>query len=117
MLKFFIDQKAFQIFFFYYFEYWNYLDPNYTPPFCVPYSKNACETLAGKRGLKFETSTYATKGCYTYETGEYSKTIYYGTGGSEDDMKAKPTKDGQIRPVGYDCKSGNSFLFICGNLC
>ena len=52
---------------------------------------------------------WETKGCYAYEEGEYAGMIYYGTGGSELDMKETPVSQ-KYRPSGYDCDLGNMEL-------
>ena len=49
---------------------------------------------------------WETKGCFAYEEGEYAGTIYYGTGGSELDLKENPVSP-KYRPFGHDCNLGN----------
>jgi len=75
---------------------------------CEPYSKERCEEVAnamgfelGGKGYEFA-GDYNTKGCYGYEDGHYAKRMYYGEGGTEDEMKEIPDKP-KIRPDGYDC--------------
>jgi len=80
---------------------------------CVPYSKNACRDAATRLGLKLGGSgktfegNYVTKGCYAYtnENKKYKGKVYYGTGGSDTEMKKAATGSGQYRPKGYDCLS------------
>ena len=78
--------------------------------FCVPYSIQACLDAIYRLGLKkggagysFE-GDYSVKGCYAYVGihSTYPDMAFYGTGGTEDQMKAlinHPT----FRPIGYDC--------------
>ena len=75
---------------------------------CDTYSLEACE-YAGKRlGLQLGGIGYAfsgdydAKGCYTYDSGEYHGMIFYGTGGSEDEMKLIPPRP-KYRPQIFDC--------------
>jgi len=78
------------------------------PKVCIPYSKEACEAAANSLGLEKGygnynfAGSYGTKGCYAYETGNYAGVAFYGTGGSEDNMKVE-LNDPQYRPVGHDC--------------
>ena len=58
---------------------------------------------------------YVTKGCYAYtnENKKFKGQVYYGTGGSVEEMKKTPTKSHQYRPKGYDCLSdGKSQISI-----
>ena len=81
---------------------------------CVPYSKEACEDAVerlglqkGGKGFNFVDNNFATKGCYSYENGNYANIAYYGSGGSEQQM-ATQLNSPKYRPAGYDCsKSGN----------
>lgn len=59
-------------------------------------------------GLKLSVGAYVPKGCYAYNNGKYPGIIYYGTGGSEDQIRGALGYDYLFRPPGYDCKSGNS---------
>ena len=55
----------------------------------------------GGNGYSFS-GDYATKGCYAYDSGNNANMAFYGTGGTDDEMKntlASP----QYRPKGYDC--------------
>ena len=77
---------------------------------CIPDSEKACldaiNSLGleqGGRGYAFS-GDYSTKGCYAYEAEDtkYANMAFYGTGGSEDEMKtilAKP----QYRPLIHNC--------------
>ena len=58
-------------------------------------------------GKTFESDDYVTKGCYHYEEGTYKDKIYYGTGGKLEANKKDPSKPGQSRPAGIDCKTSN----------
>ena len=69
---------------------------------------SACKIAGEILGKVFTKGAYTTYGCYHYETGTYSKKIYFGTNGTLDQNKDTPTKPGQIRPVGIDCKTGVS---------
>ena len=84
--------------------------PKYRPsgfdcqPKCVPYSLEACQAAADQLGMHVESSSkYHTKGCYSYASGEYSYRIYYGTGGSTEQVRANLTLP-KYRPPGFDCK-------------
>ena len=85
---------------------------------CIPYSKEACEAAANSLGLEKGygnynfAGSYGTKGCYAYETGNYAGVAFYGTGGSEDNMKVE-LNDPQYRPVGHDCMSYFLYFFLC----
>ena len=75
---------------------------------CIPYSEKACLDVARRQCLnqgadgKPFSSDYSIKGCHVYDSGEYAKTAFYGTGGTEEDMK-KSLSSPQYRPEGYDC--------------
>ena len=44
------------------------------------------------------------KGCYGYPNGVFKGLVFYGLGGSEEDMQDQVTSmQGRIRPQGYDC--------------
>ena len=80
------------------------------PDVCIPDSEKACLDAIislgleqGGHGYAFS-GGYGTKGCYAYEAGntKYGNMAFYGTGGSEDEMKtilAKP----QYRPMIDSC--------------
>jgi len=97
---------------------------------CDPYSKEACMSAALSMGYKLGNLTnsgynfsgiYATKGCYGYPNGVFKGLVFYGLGGSEEDMQDQVTNmQGRIRPQGYDCNEcptgwwflkGNCYLF------
>jgi hypothetical protein len=70
---------------------------------CVPYSEDACRTSAETLGLKFkDAGSFAVKGCYAYKDGKYAKKVYYGRGGTKEQMMASPEAP-KYRPNGYDC--------------
>lgn len=85
--------------------------PGYDCQACVPYSQAACLRAAMLAGLKigggghnFASNSHTQKGCYTYTFGTYKDRVYYGSGAEEADKSAPITsKDGKIRPAGYDC--------------
>jgi len=70
---------------------------------CVPYSLAACEAALKEQGISKGTQgTYSTKGCYAYGSGKYKGQAYFGTGGTEAQMKTN--LEGSVyRPKGYDC--------------
>ena len=66
--------------------------------------------MAKNIGKKFQYSkNYKTKGCYGYKSGQYVRTLWYGTGGTEEDKKSDLTGE-TFRPQGYDCKGNMLFL-------
>ena len=71
---------------------------------CDPYSEKACRDAADSLGLTFAAAgNYKwTKGCYTYSSGTYEGKVYYGTGGTMDQMKSL-LSGSTYRPTGYDC--------------
>ena len=82
---------------------------------CIPYSEKAClESITnlglsqGGNGYSFS-GDYATKGCYARVSGSNANMAFYGTGGTDDEMKntlASP----QYRPKGYDCVTQGTFI-------
>ena len=74
---------------------------------CDPYLESACKIVGEMLGKTFESDNYVTKGCYHYEEGTYKDKIYYGTGGKLEANKKDPSKPGQSRPAGIDCKTSN----------
>ena len=74
---------------------------------CDPYLESACKIVGEMLGKTFESDDYVTKGCYHYEEGTYKDKIYYGTGGKLEANKKDPSKPGQSRPAGIDCKTSN----------
>lgn len=79
------------------------------------YSEAACKAAAHEAGLKIGgaghefAGDYKTKGCYTYDEGPEVGHVYYGTGGSEDEMKAEP-EEPKFRVKGYDHCGGGEFV-------
>ena len=81
----------------------------------MAYSEDACRSAGERLGLELGgggyefIGDYATKGCYAYneESSNYGGKIFYGTGGTEEDMREDPSKDDQYRPLGFDCASTN----------
>ena len=57
----------------------------------------------GGNGYQFS-GGYGTKGCYAYKGGSYDNMAFYGTGGTEDEMKVALVSNGKYRPSGHDCK-------------
>ena len=81
---------------------------------CTPYSENACRdainTLGlqqGGNGVSFS-GNFGSKGCYAYESGSYANMAFYGTGGTEDQIKAALTSP-KYRPTGHDCNTQGTF--------
>ena len=66
----------------------------------------------GDHKYSFE-GNYGTKGCYAIAGLSYKPNVYYGTGGSLEERKKKPTKSHQYRIPGADCYSdGKSQISI-----
>jgi len=73
---------------------------------CDPYLESACKIVGEMLGKTLKKSDdYVTKGCYHYEEGTYKDKIYYGNGGKLEEKKKNPSKSGQSRPAGIDCKT------------
>ena len=75
---------------------------------CIPYSEKACLDVArrscfnqGANGKPFS-SNYDSKGCHVVKTGKYANTAFYGTGGTEEEMKSALMSP-EYRPKGYNC--------------
>ena len=77
---------------------------------CDPYSLEACEDagktlglLLGGGGSSFS-GDYSTKGCYAYDNGKekYQGMVFYGTGGSKDEMKLALSRP-KYRPQTFYC--------------
>ena len=70
----------------------------------------------GGQGHAFSSdSIYYSKGCYAYSSAgnaKYSNVAFYGTGGTQEDMKKALTLP-KYRPIGYDCDSIGT---ICNEL-
>ena len=79
---------------------------------CEPYSKEACEQVAKALNMTVVSGGYDTFGCYGYRSAPYDGNLWYGEGGTEEQMQRIPgtTKNTlrQYRPVGYDC-SGKKY--------
>ena len=60
----------------------------------------------------YNEGSYATKGCYSYYEGQYKGKIWFGTGGTEEEMKKTlvPNSHKIFRPPWFDCK-GNTLYF------
>lgn len=75
---------------------------------CVPYSQEACYDAGKRLGLKMGGGSYnfagdySTKGCYTKKGGSNDGMVFYGVGGTEQQMK-KSLSAPKYRPDGYDC--------------
>ena len=82
---------------------------------CNPYTPQACEDadvpsgrskkLGGDGGISNFEGDFSIKGCFASDNPDYYYVtdLYYGTGGSEEDMKIPPPSP-KYRPSGYDCK-------------
>ena len=81
---------------------------------CIPTSIEACRQVSIRHNKKISISDYGTKGCYTYASGEYKDTIWYGVNGGIDEVLKESIQNKrrqkQYRPSTHDCK-GNSLLF------
>ena len=56
----------------------------------------------GGAGFSFAGTTGYAKGCYAYERGTLNGILYYGRGGTTEQMQ-KSLLSPRYRPVGYDC--------------
>ena len=83
---------------------------------CNPYTPEACEDadlpseryirLGGNGGESNFEGDFSIKGCFASDDPNPFSSItdlYYGTGGSEEDMKIPPPSP-KYRPSGYDCR-------------
>ena len=85
---------------------------------CAPYSEQTCRNLAVRSDFKFGygkykfADDYITKGCYSYKTGKYKGSIFYGQRGTIHENSAPIDKESKIfRPNGYDCNDeGNDMM-------
>ena len=55
----------------------------------------------GGAGSSFE-GPYTWKGCYGYSGGHFNGRLYYGTGGTIEEMQ-ETLASPRYRPIGYDC--------------
>ena len=75
---------------------------------CVPYSAEACKTAGSNLGLTLGTSrfrlegNYSEVGCFAYSTGYFTGSVFYGTGGTIEQMENDLIAP-KFRPQGYDC--------------
>ena len=72
---------------------------------CVPQSQETCRALGKRLNLEIGSNfagDYSTKGCYAYGFGYYDGKIYYGTGGTTEEIQ-EPVTAPKYRPKGYDC--------------
>jgi len=59
-------------------------------------TQDECAAAAQAKGLQLGgagydfAGPYGTKGCYTYGSGKYKGMVYFGTGGTEDEMVTAP---------------------------
>ena len=66
----------------------------------------------GGQGYGFEvTDFFGTRGCYAYSSGYYSGTIYYGMGGTTQQMQGS-LRSPKYRPPGYDCSIPGHYILI-----
>ena len=83
---------------------------------CTPYSENACRDAINTLGLQQGGNGYSfsgnfgTKGCYAYESGSFANLAFYGTGGTEDQMK-QALASPKYRPIGHDCNTQGNFHY------
>jgi len=95
-------------------EPWMYCERNVRDYDCMPYSIETCKRAAKSLGYDLGGYGYPfvgeglfyTPGCVGYDaTGNWSNSVYYGTGASVELMARTPTNyDNEFRPPGYDCK-------------
>ena len=72
---------------------------------CEPYLESACKIAGEILGKPSESGNWNIKGCYQYETGEYSDKLWFGTGGTYGSKIEDTQKSGTSRPEGIDCKT------------
>ena len=85
---------------------------------CIPYSIEACKKAAKINGLEigsdrfpFLGEDYAEVGCYSYKTGNSKGHVFYGTGGTDAQMRKEATGR-RYRPRGYDCGGKSLTVFF-----
>ena len=82
-------------------------------PACEPYLESACKIAAEKLGRSFHyihwDKSPHTKGCWYYKYGPVTDKVYFGDGGTFEEMKIypPPIKPAKLRPKGFDCKTGS----------
>jgi hypothetical protein len=90
------------------------------------YSADLCRKVGLEAGLtilsNFE-GNHNTKGCYAYDdlsSGNFGN-VYYGTGGTVEQMSASSSISGTYRPAGYDkyqkCGSRDTDTFVSTDAC
>ena len=73
----------------------------------MPHSVEACKYAGKLLGLKLGgrdhqfSGSYSTKGCYAFESGDFENMVFYGTGGSHDEME-EPLTSPMFRPIAFD---------------
>ena len=78
----------------------------------MPFSEEACRSVANRMGLKYSEGHWPTKGCYAYTNGKYPDDIFYGTGGTDDENRSFLDPAEKKRPSGFDCKTGLMIIII-----
>ena len=68
----------------------------------------------GSEGLAFNDSSYSTKGCHTYDSGQYQGYAYYGTGGTSDDEAAVVSSPITRVLCRYECEN-SIYVYIASN--
>ena len=86
---------------------------------CVPYSEKACNDAGSRLGLQLGGGTefagghypfakdYYEKGCHVYTRGPLANMVFFGTGGTQDQMKTnlyRIYEKTMYRPGGHDCE-------------
>ena len=71
---------------------------------CIPTSIEACRQVSIRHNKKISISDYGTKGCYTYASGAYKDTIWYGLNGGIDEVLKESLSSTKYRPLTNDCK-------------
>ena len=76
---------------------------------CDSFSQKACENAAKSLGLQLGgdgdqfAGDHPVKGCHAYESGHRAGLAFYGTGGTELEMKQETPFPNQYRPKTKDC--------------
>ena len=77
-------------------------------------SIEACEFVGKMLGLRLGgsehqfVSSYPTKGCHAYDSGDFEDMVFYGTDGSVDQMKEQLLAP-MYRPIAYDSETKGLF--------